>query len=513
MTQTPAAIVPLEAACGGQARRHWLTLLLATLLVQGVMVLSYPLGTVDFDDNQAAQAYMMGELVEGNLLIGNVRYNTGYAFVMAPFRALANSAGRLSDRLFLLMQVSLSSTIPFMVYDILRRRFNARIAIISALVVLIDPFALQWAHFRLPGWLIATAFVFALWLTQLAWSAAPRRRMALIALASAALGVMCIARLNFAPLVAIFGVSFLGWRHITVWQRAVQFLIVGLVSGGILIGYVAFVHVPSVGTTTLSCVGGTTLFAGLLDKEVPIRPSNGPRTAEYAGLLTLKSWRRIDFYSDTYPLWRQPGPWASDKERTSFLSQPVGVPPDDIEIGFQPALYWNLGPCATDALLYDVGIEAIANDAWNTLVKVIHGAINMLVQNSDATVFHHMYLDHAHDMTWSEDGTLGFYAVNSRHYNGHRLWRPGVQAYSSLFEPLNLLKLLTPIAILAALWKRDWFLTHAACVLLFGLLLTAAVGGKEPRYYAMLAPFFTILIGWFIAQIVERFWPSSRGST
>lgn len=486
-------------------------LVATTLLVQGVMYLSYPLGTVNHDDNQAAQAYMISELADGNLLIGNVRYNTGYAFVMSPIWTLTRAFGRLGDRVFLLLQMAAYSTIPFLVYDIMRRRFNARIAIITALVVLIDPFALQWSHFRLPGWLIATAFIWALWLSQLAWSAAPRRRIALVALASVALGVMCIARFNFAPLVAIYGASFLGWRHIPVRRRAQQFLVVALVSGGVLTGYFVFIHVQSTGTSTLSCIAGNNLVAGLLDKGVPIRRSNGLRTAEYADLLTLKPLRHIHFLSDTYPLWRQPGPWVPDQERTRFLSQPVGAPPDVIEVGFPPALYWYLGPCATDALLYGVGIEAIKNDPWNTLGKVIYGAINMLAHNSEATVFHHMYLDHARDMTWSENGSFGFFAVSSRHYNGHRLWRPGVQAYSSLFEPLNLLKLLTPIAILAALWKRDWFLTHAAFVLLFGLLLSASISGREPRYYAMIAPFFTILIGWFIAQCAERFRPSNAG--
>ena len=59
------------------------------------MYVSYPLGAVNFDDNQAAQAYMMGELAEGNPLIGNVRYNTGYAFVMSPLWTLTRAFGRL----------------------------------------------------------------------------------------------------------------------------------------------------------------------------------------------------------------------------------------------------------------------------------------------------------------------------------------------------------------------------------------------------------------------------------
>ena len=52
------------------------------------MYLAYPLPVTNDDDNQAAQSYLIDELLSGKLLIGNVRYNTGYAFIMAPVRAL-----------------------------------------------------------------------------------------------------------------------------------------------------------------------------------------------------------------------------------------------------------------------------------------------------------------------------------------------------------------------------------------------------------------------------------------
>ena len=48
-------------------RRHVLFLLLATLLIQGAMIISYPLGVANHDDNQAAQVYLMDELRSGNL--------------------------------------------------------------------------------------------------------------------------------------------------------------------------------------------------------------------------------------------------------------------------------------------------------------------------------------------------------------------------------------------------------------------------------------------------------------
>ena len=94
----------------------------------------------------------------------NVRYNTGYALIMAPFRTLTDNFGRLADRTLLLLQMLAYSAIPFLLYDTLRRRIDARCALITALLALVDPFGLQWAHFLLPGWLIALVTVAAFWL-------------------------------------------------------------------------------------------------------------------------------------------------------------------------------------------------------------------------------------------------------------------------------------------------------------------------------------------------------------
>jgi len=156
-------------------RHHLWLLLLATLLVQGIMFISYPLGAGSNNDNESAQKYLISEYAKGNFLVGNVRYNTGYALVMAPFKTLTDHFDRWSERALLLLQILASSAVPFLVYDIMRRRFEGRCALLTAMLVLVDPFNLQWAHFQLPGWLLALATVSALWLAQLAWSA-PRRR-------------------------------------------------------------------------------------------------------------------------------------------------------------------------------------------------------------------------------------------------------------------------------------------------------------------------------------------------
>src|SRR5262249_26007326 len=143
-------------------RRHLLILLVLTVLIQGWLMISYPLGGTD--DNQAAQRYLINELLHGNLLIGNLRYQTGYPFLITPIVALAHPFGQFDDRIILLVQVGLSATIPFLVYDILRKRRSPREALIVALFVLLDPFGLQWAHFYLPEWLIAFCLILAFWL-------------------------------------------------------------------------------------------------------------------------------------------------------------------------------------------------------------------------------------------------------------------------------------------------------------------------------------------------------------
>ena len=350
-------------------RRHLRLLLLATLLVQGIMFISYPLGTGQHDDNESAQKFLISEVASGNLLIGNVRYNTGYAFVMAPLRILTDTLGRLADRALLLLQTIACSAVPFLVYDTLRRRFKARLALITALLVLLDPFSLQWVHFQLPGWLIALVSVAALWLAQLAWDKAPRQQIRLIALAAIGLGMMSVARFDFAPLVAIYGCSFLLWGHVPLRQRITLLATVGLISGGILGGYIALIHLPSTGTTTLSCTAGATLVASTPEKGFQLRASNGPHSLRYAQLLTLPPDRPITFFGDSYARWRDPGPWVSAAERDAFLAQPVGETGDTIEVVFPGALYWYLGPCAADALLTEVYRETVGRDPVQAAVR------------------------------------------------------------------------------------------------------------------------------------------------
>lgn len=488
-------------------RRHIWLLLLATFVVQGIMFISYPLGTGINNDNESAQRYLIDEYAKGNFLVGNVRYNTGYALIMAPFRTLTDNFGRLADRTLLLLQMLAYSAIPFLLYDTLRRRIDARCALITALLALVDPFGLQWAHFLLPGWLIALATVVAFWLAQLAWHAPDRRRFALIALAAVGLGMMSFARFNFAPLVAVFGASFLFWRHIPLRQRITLFIMVGVISGGILGAYILLIHIPSTGTASLSCTAGATLVASLPEENFQMRASKGPHSLRYAQLLTLAPQRDVDFFGYTYPLWRQPGPWVSEDEAQAFFAQPIGEPQEKIDTVFPAALYWYMGPCAADALLYDVYFETVADETGKVLFETIKGVLHMLVQHREAAPFPSQYLDVPAQISWGEEAGLGFVVAESPMYNGHRLWRPGVILYSGLFPILNLLKWLTPVALVAALWRRDWLLLTAAAMLLLGLLLISAAATIEPRYYASMSPLFMLLIGSFIADLSGRLSP------
>ena len=484
--------------------RHLRLLLILTLIIQGAMYLGYPLPATDNDDNQAAQSYMIGELLGGNLLIGNLRYNTGYAYMLAPARALTRTLGSLDDRAILLAQVLAFSSIPFAVYDMMRRRFDARTAFITALIVLADPFALQWAHFQLPEWLIAVVAIWALWLTQLSWSASNRRRFQLVALASLGLGFMVIARLNVAPLMVIYGVALLFWRHINWRERMLLFMLVGAIGAGILVLYVILIQIPSTGGGRLSCTSGTTLLSSVTLKGLPARASNGPHSARYAALLTLNDTQGAAIKPGQYRYWRIPGPWVDEATREAFFNQPMGEVKDEIDIVYPGTLFTYLGPCPLDALLSSVALEAISRYPGTYLRGTVKDVVDMLILHPTELIFPPQYLDSPQDIDFTGDGALGVYRANSRQYKGQRVWKPGIIAYSNVFPILNLLKLLTPFAIVASLWKRDWLLATTAMLYLVCLLVIAAAATSEPRYFAMASPLGALLIGWFLARLFQR---------
>ncbi len=487
---------------GRAARRHLGILLAITVLVRCMMFVSYPLGAAHYDDDQAAQGYFMAELAAGNLLVGNVRYGTGYPLVMAPLFALTRALGSLADRGFLLIQVVAHSAIPFLVYDMFRRRFRHKCAFIVALAVLLDPFGLQWAHVMLPGWLVALVCVAALWLAQLAWRASPGRRCVCFALAGVGLGMMCLARWNFAPAVAVFGFSVFLWRHIPLRQRALLCLLVAACSGGVIGAYIGLIHIPSTGVTDVNCVAAHNAMRSLREKGVAARASNGEHSARYAELLALPARAHGQTYH--LSLWRRAGPWVGEADQQAFLRQPHGDVAEEIATDFPGLLYWHLGPCPVDSLLSGAFQEALALNWPRYLAGVVRAAGASLTHiQADAPV-DYMYLERAEAIAWQGDNQLGMERALSRQFDGHLVWRPGLSLFSALFRPWNLIKLLTPLALLAALWRRDWLLTCVAAMLLAGLVSLAAATILTPRYISTLAPLYSILIGWLLATAVER---------
>ncbi len=495
----------LRAYFALQSRRHWLILILATLVVRGALYFSYPLPVAGRDDNQAAQVFLMDELASGEFLIGNVRYNTGYPLVMWPFHALTRLLGANHDRFFLLVQLTVYSAIPFLVYDMMRRRFNPLTALITALTVLLDPFGLQWAHLYLPVWLIALLTVFALWAAERAWSATQRRRLALVALGALAIGLAILARLNFAPAAVIFGLSFLLWRHIPRGERIALVSLVALITGGILGAYTLLIHFPSTGTFQLNCHSGMTLLASAVDKRIPVLASNGPHSAHYARLVALPTEKDLSSYSYTFPYWRKPGSWFSPAEVEEYLAQDVGDVADKIPVAIHAlAPNWFLGPCENSALQTRVYLEAVALHPLTLAVEIGRSIIVMLVQLPPADGFQNMYLDSVQNIKFLDDGALGFIRAHSALYKGNLVWRPGIAVFSALFAPVNLIKLLTPLALALALWRRDWLLATVGLLLLACLLAIALAAHIEPRLYGSLWPMYAILIGWFLAEIAQR---------
>lgn len=487
-------------------------LIIATLLVRGALYFSYPLPVPGRDDNQAGQVFLMEDLADGNLLIGNLRYNTGYPLMMWPFRALTRLLGPNHDRFFLLIQLTAASAIPFLVYDMMRRRFNARFAIITALTVLLDPFGLQYAHLYLPVWLIALLTVFALWVAERAWSSSKRRRRALVAIASVALGLATLARLNFVPAAAVFGLSFLLWRHISRSERLTLVAVVGSIVGGILGAYTLLIHLPSTGTMQLNCHSGMVLLASAVDKRIPVLASNGPHSAHYARLVALPTDKDLSSYAYTFPYWRNPNSWFSQAEVDEYLAQTVGDIPDEIPVAIHAlAPNWYLGPCENSAIQTRVYLEAIALQPVTLLVEIVRSTLLMLLQLPPEDGFPNMYLDAVQQIEFHGEGIMGFGRAHSTLYKGNLVWQPGIAAFSALFAPVNLLKLLTPLALAAALWKRDWLLATAALILFAEVLAIAIAAHIEPRLYAVLAPLYTILIGWFLAEASQRLSPRPVG--
>ncbi len=483
--------------------RHLLILLLITVLVRGWMFVSYPLGGTD--DNQAAQRYLIDQLLHGDLLIGNLRYQTGYPLLIAPVLAAARPFGQFDDRIVLLVQIALSAAIPFLIYDILRKRRTPREAFVVALVVLLDPFGWQWAHFWLPEWWIAFCLIAGWWLIE---QGLRRHRPVLgTALAGMLLGAAALARLNFAPVIALLGLLLFALSGLTRRTRLLMFASLGVTSLSVIVLYVIAMQYPSTGTATLSCISGISLTESVEDKGLTIAPENGANSARYLDLLNHRAPREILFLSDTYGDWRNPEAWASPEEQAAFQRQ-------DFEGGYPVSAYtlaYYLGPCAVDGLLRGVYLETVRAQPLAMAAGILRQAVAVLTQTpiDQSVVAATQGLPTFNSLTFESGGKLGFQRAIDGYYTGQWVWTPGIWLFSTLFPLINLLKWLTLPALVWAWRSREWFYRVAALLLLAWAFTISTVDQPEPRIYSALYPLTPILIGGMIAAAL-RWWAVRR---
>jgi 4-amino-4-deoxy-L-arabinose transferase-like glycosyltransferase len=476
-------------------RRHLFILLVLTVLVHGWLMISYPIGGTD--DNQAAQHYLVDQVLSGNFLIGNFRYQTGYPLVIAPIFALARPFGQFDDRIILLVQIALSATIPFMIYDILRKRRSPREALIVALFVLFDPFGLQWAHFYLPEWWIAFCLILGFWLFEQGL----RRNRTLLwtGFAGVILGAASVARFNFAPMVAFVGLMLFLLRSLTMRKRLLMFATLGVTSALMLVLYMILIQHPSTGTWEFSCISGINMLEGIADKGMTFKPENGAATTQYLDFESRFSAHEIEWTRDTYPKWRFNTPFATPAELEAFNNNTIkqGVPVTNTN------LIYFLGPCAADSLMHSVFIESIRAEPLRYVLGTLRVTAEEIVQLR--TQDDPRYLPAPDQLTpTGSRNILGFERVKGWEYTGEWVWMPGVWLFSTLFPIWNLVKWLTPLALIWALLHGDWFYRAIAVILVSGAIITAMVEAPEARIYSWMYPLAPILIGGLVAALLRR---------
>lgn len=494
------------------SRRKHLTVLIAlTVIVRGVMFLSYPMGGID--DDQSAQRFIISELTHDNWKVGNLRYNVGYPLIIAPIVKGSSVLGRLDDRLVLLTQIVFSATIPFFVYDLLRRR-NTREAFVVALVVALDPFGLQWAHLWLPVWLVAWCLVVALWLADRA-TRASRHGWRYGALAGLAFGIGILARTEAAVFAAALGGAVLTYGSVPLRQRIAIFVGIGVLSAGVWASYLLTIQRASTGTVRASCMAGIDLLYSAITKDISLIASNGPQTAHLLSLLSLPPLKEIHFLADSYPRWREPGPWATPAEQVAFLNQPAANTVSKVETALPSDLVYYLGLCPVDALLVDVIGESILAHPGKWLAGVLYDGARMLVHKPDSHS-DNLYLPRYHLLSLERPksglaAAAGFRIADGGYpspyisspggefYTGQWVWAPGIWLFSVVFDSAGALFWLVPVAMVWSFVIRDRIYMTVAFLLLAGVIISSVFNTVQPRIYASFYPLSSFLLGGFIA--------------
>ena len=499
-------------------KRHLVILLVLTVLIRGMMFISYPMGGQD--EGQGNHRYAVSKILAGDLQIGNLRQAPGYPLFIAPISAIGELFGRFDERVVLLFQVVLSATIPFLLYDIIRKRHSPRAAFIIALLCTIEPFSLQWAHFSQPVWLVALCLVFSLWLLH---RAQLRYSWALVVAAGLVAGLGVLGRWNFAPVVAGMGLLLLFERARTLRMRIQHFFVYGCSSLFLILLVHVTIQVPATGVWNFSCISAINMMEGVQQDGLTLHEDNGPNSRRLLHLSSLGPLPQHEtasgeypfWFAGVFPLWQTPGSWATEDERADFLRQSA---PETVSYIIGPNthqlvnwLYFYLGPCEVDELLRAVFLETVFAEPLPWLLGIPANAWRLLQPPLTMGEYPDQTVPHADSLTYENDGGgLGFQRAFGRwdHYTGQWVWRPGIELFTFLWAPLNALRFLVwPALVWALFTQRRVYLAVAFLLLLYVIVISTVDSPPEPRIYAIVYPLGPVLVGGLLVAVWERLRP------
>ncbi len=488
-----------------------------TVLIRGVMFISYPMGGQG--EGQGYQRYAVAKILAGDWQIGNLRYAPGYTLFIAPISAIGDLFGRFDERVELLFQLLLSSAIPFLLYDILRSRHSSQAAFFVAILSLIEPFSLQWAHFYTAVWLVALCLVLALWLLH---HAERRRSWRLVVVAGLVTGFGVLGRWNYAPVAVGLGCLLLfvepdGFRH-----RLRQIMLFSVSAVMLVLLVHVTVQVPATGVWNFSCISAINMMEAVQKAGLTLHEDNGPNSRRLLHLSSLGPLPQHEtasgdyplWFADILPLWQTPGTWASDDARDNFLN-----PGESETLLYETNeninllidwLFFYLGPCELDSLLRGVFFETAIAEPLRWLLGIPANAWQLLQPPLTMGEYPDYSLPPTWSLTYEDDGSrLGFQRAFGRwdHYTGQWIWRPGIELFTSLWGPLNALRFLVFPALVWALFTRRRFYSAIAFLLLLYVTVLAAVDYPELRIYAIMYPLGPVLVGGLLVAVWERLRP------
>ena len=106
-------------------------------------------------------------------------------------------------------------------------------------------------------------------------------------------------------------------------------------------------------------------------------------------------------------------------------------------------------------------------------------------------------------------GVLGFERANGQDfmfYNGHWVWRPGIEIFSNIWAPLGLIRVLVFPALVWVIFTRNRIYTATAFLLVLYLIILSMIVWPQQRIYAIVYPLGPVLVGGFLLAV----WDYSR---